>query len=250
MNSQDGPSDDSKLASQAPLEAPIAEDPSHDAPMDIAQPDEPRGMTRQDWRRIGVGALVFALLLVMYLIVRHGRNRTAPTASSAAPSAAAAPPDLLTLSVRFYQEKRYVEAIAAAKTIVAQNPNSAEAYNNLGVSYAGLQQWDEAIKNLQEAIRLRPDFQLARNSLAWILQEKQKAASSPPAAQVSPGAEQYLYFSLQLYQIRNFRNASQQRKRRSSCSRNSRRRIQHRCVQCQAWRTGTERSRRQTRDCV
>lgn len=37
--------------------------------------------------------------------------------------------------------------------------------------------WDEGIKAAEEAIRLKPDFQLARNNLEWAQQEKQKSGA-------------------------------------------------------------------------
>ena len=37
--------------------------------------------------------------------------------------------------------------------------------------------WDEAITAAKEAIRLKPDFQLAKNNLAW--SESQKKINAP-----------------------------------------------------------------------
>jgi len=34
---------------------------------------------------------------------------------------------------------------------------------------------DDAILNAQQALRIRPDFQLAKNNLAWALAEKKKS---------------------------------------------------------------------------
>ena len=107
-------------------------------------------------------------------------------------------------SYELYQAGRYTEAIAAAQAVLKANPNSADAYNNLAAAYAGLKMWDEAARNAQEALRLRPDYQLARNNLVWILQEKQKiAGAAPPApaqAAVAANAGQLLNLSMQLYQ--------------------------------------------------
>jgi len=33
--------------------------------------------------------------------------------------------------------------------------------------------WDPAIQASQQALRLKPDFQLARNNLAWAMSQKQ-----------------------------------------------------------------------------
>ena len=39
-----------------------------------------------------------------------------------------------------------------------------------------MRQWDDAIQAAREALRLKPDFALARNNLAWAEAEKQKTA--------------------------------------------------------------------------
>jgi len=57
-----------------------------------------------------------------------------------------------------------------------------EAYNNIGAGYGAMGQWDEAIKNEQEALRVRPDYQLARNNLNWYMQEKTGGKSVAPAS--------------------------------------------------------------------
>jgi hypothetical protein len=44
-----------------------------------------------------------------------------------------------------------------------------------------MSQWDEGIAAAQEAIRLKPDFPLAKNNLAWGEREKQKLPSSEEA---------------------------------------------------------------------
>ena len=110
----------------------------------------------------------------------------------------------LNRSYELYQAGRYAEAVAAAQAVLKANPNSADAYNNMAAAYAGLKMWDEAARNAQEALRLRPDYQLARNNLVWILQEKQKIAGAPPPAPApaagAANAGQLLNLSMQLYQ--------------------------------------------------
>jgi hypothetical protein len=39
--------------------------------------------------------------------------------------------------------------------------------------------WDDAIRAAREAIRLKPDFQLAKNNLAWAESEKRKLGNRP-----------------------------------------------------------------------
>ena len=51
-------------------------------------------------------------------------------------------------------------------------PGYAEALNNIAAGHQALHEWDEAIASAGEAVRLRPDFQLARNNLAWSQQQR------------------------------------------------------------------------------
>jgi tetratricopeptide (TPR) repeat protein len=110
----------------------------------------------------------------------------------------------LNASFRLYQAGRYQEAIMAAKAALKADPSSADAYNNLAVTYAALRMWDDAAQNAQEALRINPNYQLARNNLIWIMQEKQKAPSSPPASSNSPAAQPYVTLSVQFYQAGKF----------------------------------------------
>ena len=48
----------------------------------------------------------------------------------------------------------------------------AEAYNNMAACDSSLSKWDDAIRAAGEAVRLKPDFQLAKNNLAWAMQQK------------------------------------------------------------------------------
>ena len=58
---------------------------------------------------------------------------------------------------------------------IRDRPGYAEAWNNIAAAYNSMSRWDEGISACQEAIRLKPDFQLARNNLAWAVDEKQKS---------------------------------------------------------------------------
>ena len=99
----------------------------------------------------------------------------------------------LDLSWRYYQAGRFAESIRAARDALRRKPGYAEAYNNIAVGYLGLGELDEALRNALEAVRLAPDNQLAKNNLAWIRQERQKALAPSQVA-----ADSYLNLSLQL----------------------------------------------------
>jgi tetratricopeptide (TPR) repeat protein len=53
-----------------------------------------------------------------------------------------------------------------------QRPAYAEAYNNLVAAYNSLGRWDQAIQAGREALRIRPDYQLARNNVLWAESQK------------------------------------------------------------------------------
>ena len=136
------------------------------------------------WRAV---LLVGLIVVLIYPVVR----RLIPAGSPpAAPSARAA----IDSSFRAYNAGRFQEAIEFGKAALRIDPNSAEAYNNIAASYAGLRNWDMAIQNIGQALRLKPDFQLAKNNLMWYIQQKGgvPAAGSP--------ADYYVNLSLQLYQ--------------------------------------------------
>ena len=48
----------------------------------------------------------------------------------------------------------------------------AEAYNNIAAGYLKLENWDEAIKNARESLRLKPSLVIARNNLNATLEHK------------------------------------------------------------------------------
>ena len=79
---------------------------------------------------------------------------------------------LVNQSLQHTQAGRFEECISTATQAAKLDPSSARAFNNIGYCAGRLQRWDEAIRNTQEAIRLAPDFQVARNNLAWMQQER------------------------------------------------------------------------------
>lgn len=69
-------------------------------------------------------------------------------------------------SLRQYQSGNYKGCIEDAQRALQLQPKSAAAYINIGAGYAGLQQWDLAVRSEREALRLDPTSTLARNNLA------------------------------------------------------------------------------------
>jgi tetratricopeptide (TPR) repeat protein len=46
----------------------------------------------------------------------------------------------------------------------------------MAASYSSIGKWDQAIAAAQKAVALKPDFQLAKNNLAWALSQKKLGA--------------------------------------------------------------------------
>lgn len=104
------------------------------------------------------------------------RHLTATPTPAPQPAVSAASfPALLNQSLEQYRTGQFQASIASARAALKQNPRSAEAWNNIAAGYASLRQWDDAITAAQHAVALKPDFQLAKNNLAWARSEKEKA---------------------------------------------------------------------------
>ncbi|NDJ11998.1 MAG: hypothetical protein EBY17_12545 [Acidobacteriia bacterium] len=63
-----------------------------------------------------------------------------------------------------------------AEIVARLRPTSTAAWNNMGACYNGMKAWAKAIPALEQAVRLQPDFQLAKNNLAWARKELANAA--------------------------------------------------------------------------
>jgi len=156
-----------------------------DSSADVPKNSEPDAGPRDD-KRYRWALVIVAAVLVIYMVMRPSRQ---PANAVNSPQADA----FLTQSLEHYQAGRYQESINAAKQVLALNPKSAEAYNNIAASYMSMHMPNEAFQNIQEALHLKPDFPLAQNNREWILREMKSPA-------VPGSAEAYLNDSLAHYQ--------------------------------------------------
>jgi tetratricopeptide (TPR) repeat protein len=62
---------------------------------------------------------------------------------------------------------RHAQAVAAYRIALAKDSTNADAWNNSGWSLGKLGFLQQSVSALEHAIRLRPDYTLARNNLAW-----------------------------------------------------------------------------------
>ena len=84
------------------------------------------------------------------------------------------------------------KAIVHLQRAIREQPNYFEAYNNLGVQYQKLQQWNEAIRAYRRATELRPNSAKAHLNLAVVFLEqgdtRQALDSLEAARKAEPGS--------------------------------------------------------------
>jgi hypothetical protein len=61
-----------------------------------------------------------------------------------------------------------------AVTLASALSRGLEQYSG---AYSSMSRWDEGIKAAEEALRWKPDYQLARNNLAWARAQREKQKS-------------------------------------------------------------------------
>jgi tetratricopeptide (TPR) repeat protein len=80
----------------------------------------------------------------------------------------------LGLSLQRYREERYAESITASRAALKLRRNYAEAWNNICAVYNQLGRYDEAVGACEQALRYKPDFELARNNLEYAREKLKK----------------------------------------------------------------------------
>jgi tetratricopeptide (TPR) repeat protein len=105
-------------------------------------------------------------------------RRFASAATEGAP--AGAPETLVNLSLDAFQKKDFEGCIRFAQAALRLRAEYAEAYTNIAAANNELGRWDDAIRAGREAVKIRPEFQLARNNLAWAVSQKLAATKGLP----------------------------------------------------------------------
>jgi len=73
------------------------------------------------------------------------------------------------LGYTWNQRNEFDKAIAEYSEAIRLNPNSADLYRYRAFAWSRAQEQDKALADYTEAIRLEPNDSLAHNSVAWIL---------------------------------------------------------------------------------
>jgi len=77
----------------------------------------------------------------------------------------------LSLSIIYFNKKEFDRVVEVCDKLLAINPKSAEAYNNICAAYNNMQDWNKAIIAGKKALELKPDFDLAKNNLSFALSQ-------------------------------------------------------------------------------
>jgi Flp pilus assembly protein TadD len=112
-------------------------------------------------------------------------NGPASAAAPPRPAAAPAPPgaassgvrpedELLERGLAHYQRGEFQQSIDVWQQVLAINPNSARAFNNIGTGQMQLGRHDQAQTMFRKALSLEPGTELYRNNLAWAEGERAK----------------------------------------------------------------------------
>ncbi len=82
------------------------------------------------------------------------------------------PEAYLNQSLAAYQAGRYADSITDAQKALELRPGYWQAWNNIAAGWNAQSNWNEGIRAADEAVRLNPNNQLAKNNLAWAKSQK------------------------------------------------------------------------------
>ncbi len=107
-------------------------------------------------------ALLSGLLLLSILSAELPAQQDRYEEESGIPAKAQ---DLFNKAQRLEQSGKAEEAVKTYENVIRIEPTYAEAYQQMGLAYAGLNRYPDAVKAFQEVIRLRPQSSLAQGNL-------------------------------------------------------------------------------------
>jgi tetratricopeptide (TPR) repeat protein len=150
--------------------------------------------SKEQAKRLKIGAIV--ILFLLPLIYLFYKTNSLPENAVVVESPAAQAPavdiaslekavtenpsydNLINLSMAYINGQMPGKSIEHLNRAIELNPNSAIAYNNLGVAYTMLQQYQNGIDACTKALQIDSTFQLAKNNLNWATDEKNKVIAA------------------------------------------------------------------------
>ena len=134
------------------------------------------------------GETFFCLVLISMFLI-NGSVKAQVAESPAAPALSVERQQIAD-GVKLMREKQYDRAIEIFRQILKLNPNSANAYENVGTSFNNMGRSADALENLQAAARLEPNNWLYHLNLAVTLGNLRKGdealAEANTAKQLNP----------------------------------------------------------------
>jgi tetratricopeptide (TPR) repeat protein len=212
--------------------ASLAEDAPPTPKEFVAVPEEsgtgePQPLGNSPAKRRAIAIVVAAAILVLpigYLVQHHRLPHDVSAQHLAQPAPGPSIAQLeeiehgnpsvnnrITLSVAYINGNQAVRAISLLDSVIAEDGKNAIAWNDLCVAHTMQMEFNIAIEDCNNAIRIAPDFQLAKNNLNWAQDEKQKAITAITAqeqiAPASRNADSYLAEGLDDLHIGNYDQA-------------------------------------------
>lgn len=199
-----------------------------DVPKDARQAQEPGNSNPTAAQRaVAIALATVILVLPIDYLVQHHRPSSNVSAESLAPAAPRPVPSLaqlqaaeqasptvanrLDLSAAYINSQKAVRAIPLLESIVAEDANNAIAWNNLCAAHTMQLEFNLALDACHHALRIAPDFQMAKNNLKWTEDERLKTVAAVTTAELaapaSRTADSYLAEGLNNLHLGNYDQA-------------------------------------------
>lgn len=120
---------------------------------------------------VGIGMIYGFKLFSLNVQVKKEVSSQSPRASAQMPPKPSFEKavELNKKGIDFFREKKFIDAKSSFETAVQIDPDYAEAYNNLGLTYKQMGNLEMAKKNYEEAIRMKKDYPEALNNYGLLM---------------------------------------------------------------------------------
>lgn len=82
------------------------------------------------------------------------------------------PENYINLSLRYYENRQYEKSLEAAQEALKLRPNYDLAYNNICASYNSMKNWDKGAEACLKGLSINPNNKMLKNNLEWALKGK------------------------------------------------------------------------------